>query len=303
MTIQSSDQLNPFKDLDVPNLKIYAKHMARFVEDKIASYMEPDAERTLAQKATLYRYRYPGGPNAIARFSSPVRYSIVFSILGLDELFNKITHSASSQALYGLRAIIVSIDDFIKQHYNFFSDVYSSHSYWNIVETSEDNLSSKKFRKLACQWMIVAIDQGNDEFANKCPFLWLDFQNVLLYEISKNKPNNLDDLLKEAVPEVSKIYNAYKIAGKESKEYDKIKGKLKIYFNEHRNAFNLVKEIFLNNDFLYSSDNVNVFRRDFCGRLLSQIVADYGFSRPGAQALFRRMVEIEKTNAKKSAPN
>ena len=131
MTTQSSDHLNPFKDLDIPNLKLYAKYMATFVEAKIASYVESEGEeRTPVQKATLYRYLYPGGPRAIARFPSPVRYSIVFSILGFDELFPKIPDYANCQVLIESRAIIVPIEDFMKQHYNFFSDVYSSHNHW-----------------------------------------------------------------------------------------------------------------------------------------------------------------------------
>jgi hypothetical protein len=39
MTPQSPDHPNPYKDLNIPNLKIYAKKMACYVEDKIRSYL------------------------------------------------------------------------------------------------------------------------------------------------------------------------------------------------------------------------------------------------------------------------
>ena len=60
----------------------------------------------------------------------------------------------------------------------------------------------------------------------------------------------------------------------------------------------MVKEKFLNNNFLYSSE-LNSLRRDFCGRLLSFIIAEYDYSRPGAQTLYARMQEIERANKEK----
>jgi hypothetical protein len=296
MTTQSSDHPNAYKDLDIENLKIYSMYMASFVEAKIASYVESKGERRPVQKVTLYRYRYPGGPRAIARFPTNVRYCIIFSILGLAEIISKIPDYASCTVLHGLKVIIISIDDFIKQKYDFFSDVYSSKSNSDFSELSENNLPSKRSKKMLREWLVVAIDYGNNEFINKCPFLNLDFPNIVLYERSKNKPENLESLLIEAVPEVAKIYKAYKIIRKKIKDNDEVKNHLKIYFNEHMSSFNLVKEKYLNNKFIYSSMNENALRRDFCGRLLSQVIADFGYSQPGAQRLFSKMREIERAN-------
>jgi hypothetical protein len=316
MTTQSSDHPNAYKYLDIENLKIYSRYMASFVEAKIASYVESKGERSPVQKVTLYRYRYPGGQMAFSRFPTKVRYCIIFSISGLEEIipripddedFPKMQVYPSRTVLHGsrtctvlniLKAILVPIDDLIKQKYDFISDVYNLKSHLDIADITKDNLLSENIKQMLREWMVVAIDDGNNEFADKCSFLDLDFQNIILYERSKNKPESLEKLLTEAVPEVAKIYNAYKLSRKNKIDDDEIKNSLRMYFNEHRSSFYLVKEKFLNNNFLYSSE-LNSLRRDFCGRLLSFIIAEYGYSRPGAQTLYARMQEIERANKEK----
>lgn len=296
MTLQSSDHPNLFKDLDIPTLKIYAKKIATFVEDKIASYQESKGGPNWVTEATLYRYQYPGGLMAISRFPVNVLYCIVISIFGIDELFPKIPPHADCTVLYGLRAIIVPIDDFLKLNYSFFPDVYFSKIHFDFIETSKNNLSSKNTRNMVGEWHIVAIDCDNKEFADKCQFLNLDFPNIVIYKRNNSQHENLENLLIEAVPEVATIYNEYKKLRNVIKNDNKIKINLKMYFNDHRSAFSLVKEKFLNNDFLYSSENFNAIRRDFCGRLLSLIIEEYGYNRPGAQTLFARMRVIERAN-------
>jgi hypothetical protein len=298
MRNQSSDQPNPYKDLDFANLKIYTRYMASFMEDKIASYVGAKGKRCPVRKATLYRYRYPGGPRAIARFPTNLRYSIVFSIIGLDEIIPKIPPHADCTVLNGSNAIIVPVDDFIKLNYSFFSDVYNLKGYLDIVDTSKDKFFSENLKKMLREWKIVAIDADNNEFEDKCPFLNLDFPNILLYERSKHKPEILESLLAEAVTEVQKIYGVFKKARRTLGNDYEIKSSLKSYYNEHRNDFNLVKEKFINNDYLYSLSNESVIRRDFCGQLLVNIIDDHDYPSKGAQSLYKRMLKIEKTNKK-----
>jgi hypothetical protein len=90
MTDPSLDHPNPFKYLDIPALKVWTKKIATFVEDKIASYQEPMGGLNWVTKATLYRYRYPGGQMAFSRFPTKVRYCIIFSISGLEEIIPRI---------------------------------------------------------------------------------------------------------------------------------------------------------------------------------------------------------------------
>jgi len=212
MTIQSSDHPNAYKELDIQNLKIYTKYMASFVEAKIASYLDSKGKAIPVQKATLYRYRYIGGPRSIALFPTNVRYCIVFSTIGLVEIIPKIPPHADCTVLNGSNAIIVPIGDFIKLNYSFFSDVYNLKGHLDIVDTSKDKFYSEKFKKMLREWQILAIDAGNNEFADTCPILNLDFPNIILFEHSKNKPENLESLLIEAVPEVQKIYDVFKKA-------------------------------------------------------------------------------------------
>ena len=148
------------------------------------------------------------------------------------------------------------------------------------------------------QWEIVAIDANNNEFADKCLFLNLDFPNILLYDRSKYKPNNLDKLLIEAVPEVARIYKKFKETRKNTIDESEIKTGLKLYFNSPKESFKLVTEKILNNDFIYSLTNTNHDRRDFCGRLLSKIAETHGYSKVGSESLFKKMLKIEAANKK-----
>ena len=298
MTIQSSDHPNAYKELDIQNLKIYTKYMASFVEAKIASYLDSKGKAIPVQKATLYRYRYIGGPRSIALFPSTVRYCIVFSIIGLDEIIPKIPDYSNCTVFYESKEIIIPIDDFIKLNYSFFSDVYNLKGHLDIVDTSKDKFFSENFKKMLREWKIVAIDADNNEFADKCPFLNLDFPNIVLYERSKNKPENLESLLIEAVPEVARVYKMFKKTRKNTIEEKEIKKGLKLYFNSQKSSFKLVTEKILNNDFIYSLTNTNHDRRDFCGRLLSKIAEAHGYSQIGSQSLFKRMLKIEAANKK-----
>jgi hypothetical protein len=298
MTTESSDHPNAYKELDIQNLKIYTKYIASFVEAKIASFVDSKGKSTPVQKATLYRYRYIGGPRSIALFPTNVRYCIVFSTIGLDEIIPKIPPHADCTVLNGSNAIIVPIDDFIKVNYSFFSDVYNLKGHLDIVDTSKDKFFSENFNKILREWQILAIDAGNNEFADTCPILNLDFPNIVLYERSKNKPENLESLLIEAVPEVARVYKIFKKTRKNTIEEKEIKKGLKLYFNSQKSSFNLVTEKILNNDFIYSLTNTNHDRRDFCGRLLSKIAEAHGYSQAGSQSLFKRMLKIEAANKK-----
>ena len=298
MTTESSDHPNAYKELDIQNLRIYTKYMASFVEAKIASYVDSKGKSTPVQKAKLYRYRYIGGSRTIARFPTNLRYCIVFSIIGLDEIIPKIPDYADCTVLNGSNAIIVPIDDFIKLNYSFFSDVYNLKGYLDIVDTSKDKFYSEKFKKMLREWQILAIDAGNNEFADTCPILNLDFPNIVLYERSKNKPENLESLLIEAVPEVARVYKIFKKTRKNTIEEQEIKKGLKLYFNSQKSSFKLLTEKILNNDFIYSLTNTNHDRRDFCGRLLSKIAEAHGYSQIGSQSLFKRMLKIEAANKK-----
>jgi hypothetical protein len=120
MTVQSPDHPNPFKYLDIPALKVWTKKISVFVENKIASYQESKGRLNWVTKATLYRYRYPGGQMAFSRFPSHVRQCIIFSIFGLDEIYSKIQPHADCTVLYVSKAIIVPINGFIKLNYGFF---------------------------------------------------------------------------------------------------------------------------------------------------------------------------------------
>jgi hypothetical protein len=126
----------------------------------------------------------------------------------------------------------------------------------------------------------------------------LDFQNIILFERSKSKPEILESLLIEAVLEVKTFYNVFKKERKAFGNDSEIRNSLKIYYNEHINDFNLVKEKYLNNDYLYSLNNESVIRRDFCGQLLVNIIDDHDFPSIGAQNLYKRMLKIEKTKKK-----
>lgn len=298
MTTESSDHPNAYKELDIQNLKIYTKYIASFVEAKIASFVDSKGKSTPVQKATLYRYRYIGGPRSVALFPTNVRYCIVFSTIGLDEIIPKIPPHADCTVLNGSNAIIVPIDDFIKLNYSFFSDVYNLKGHLDIVDTSKDKFFSENFKKMLREWQILAIDAGNNEFADTCPILNLDFPNIVLYERSKNKPENLESLLIEAVPEVARVYKIFKKTRKNTIEEKEIKKGLKLYFNSQKSSFNLVTEKILNNDFIYSLTNTNHDRRDFCGRLLSKIAEAHGYSQAGSQSLFKRMLKIEAANKK-----
>jgi hypothetical protein len=298
MTTESSDHPNAYKELDIQNLKIYTKYIASFVEAKIASFVDSKGKSTPVQKATLYRYRYIGGPRSIALFPTNVRYCIVFSTIGLDEIIPKIPPHADCTVLNGSNAIIVPIDDFIKVNYSFFSDVYNLKGHLDIVDTSKDKFFSENFKKMLREWQILAIDAGTNEFADTCPILNLDFPNIVLYERSKNKPENLESLLIEAVPEVARVYKIFKKTRKNTIEEKEIKKGLKLYFNSQKSSFNLVTEKILNNDFIYSLTNTNHDRRDFCGRLLSKIAEAHGYSQAGSQSLFKRMLKIEAANKK-----
>jgi hypothetical protein len=295
MTVQSADHPNPFNYLNISVLKVWAKKIATFVEDKIASYKESKGGPNWVTKATLYRYRYPGGQMAFSRFPSHVRQCIIFSIFGLNDILSKIRPHADCTVLYGSKAIIVPINNFIQMNYGFFLDVYSSQNFYNFVADSENHHSINRLTKMLGEWQFVAIDSSNKEFAYTCPFLDFDFPNIILFERSKNKSENLQSLLIEAVSEIKTIYNVFKKARKTLKNESNIKNSLKTYYNEHMNDFHFVKEKYLNNDYLYSLNNEGVIRRDFCGQLLVSIIDDHDFRSIGAQNLYKRMLKIEKT--------